>query len=132
MEKETAKLELLRRATNGKLTERDALAWMILLHTHQIRFRPGVLTTVTTNGNGEIGMVLSADTHHGVAHIIAALWPDREDERAKSGYWYWQYNSLTPYELMEDVPQGWFARVQELRQILERLPEVEEVVVEDT
>src|SRR5216683_865871 len=114
MTKPTAKQELLRRLTNGRLTEDDALNWMILLHTHQIHLQPGTLADLSANGGSGEGPVLAAETQRGAAEVIASLWPDRADERANYVYWYRQYNTRTPHEVLENVPQDRLTRVLEL------------------
>lgn len=131
MTKHTAKQELLRRVTQGRLTEDDALSWMVLLHTHQIQLQPGALENDSPEGMGAGGLVLPAETQRGAAAVIASLWHNREDERAGYTYWYWQYNTRTPYEVLADVPQERLARVLELGEALAREPDVASVVAED-
>jgi len=125
----TAREELLRSVTKGPLTEEDALLWMVLLHTHEIHLRPGVLTNDSAD-QGKTGVtVLSPDTQRGAASVIAALWPDRTDsKRCEYTYWYWQYNTMTPYEVLDDVPQDQLERIFELRDALAKDPCVAAVV----
>src|SRR5438046_2116561 len=94
---ESAHEDLLRGVLREPLTEADALLWMVLLHTHTIRLRPGAVRE--WRGEEAAGPVeLAAQTQRGVASVMAALWPDRSDERANYIYWYWQYNTQVPYE----------------------------------
>jgi hypothetical protein len=129
--KETARVELLRSVLSGPLTEEDALLWMVLLHTHEIHLRPEVLSN---RGNGEQGeeiKVLPAETQRGAASAIAILWPDRTDTRANDVYWYHQYNTRTPYEVLDAVPYDQRTRLMELRYLLASDPRVAAVVEED-
>lgn len=119
----TAHRELLRNVLQRPLTEEDALLWMVLLHTHAIHLSPGVLA--------EEAIVLSAETQRGVASIIADLWPDRADERSNDAYWYRQYNTRTPYEVLEDVPRDLLSPILRLREILSRDPRVS-AIIEDS
>jgi hypothetical protein len=127
----TARAELLRGVLSGPLTEEDALLWMVLLHTHAIHLRPGVLSS---QGDGEQAgeiAVLPAETQRGAASIIAALWPDRSDERANYAYWYFQYNTRTPYEVLDAVPEDQRTRLFQLRHLLAGDPRVTAIVEED-
>jgi hypothetical protein len=96
---------------------------MILLHTHAIQLRPGVL--------GEEPVLLPAETQRGVAATIAALWPNRTDARGSYEYWYWQYNTRTPYEVLEDVPEHLMPRLREFRQALAQDARVSAVLEEN-
>lgn len=129
--KETAHAELLRSVLPKPLTEEDALLWMVLLHTHAIRLRPGTLTAHRENGQTEEITVLSPQTQRGVASAIAALWPDRTDERANYVYWYFQYNSRTPYEALDVVPEDQRIRLFELRCLLASDPRIAAVIEDD-
>lgn len=126
--KYTARVELLRSVLDGPLTEDDALLWMVLFHTHLIHLRPGSLAG---NGMADPLEVLPAETQRGAAEIIATLWPDRHDERAGYVYWYWQYNTRTPYEVLDAVPEELRPRLLKLRDLLTRDPRVVTVVEED-
>jgi hypothetical protein len=126
--KETARVELLRSVLPEPFTEEDALLWMVLLHTHAIHLRPDALSRC---GNGEPIAVLAAETQRGAAGVIAALWPDRADERADYVYWSFQYQARTPFEVLEEVPEDQRARLLELRHLLAGDPRVAAVVAED-
>jgi hypothetical protein len=131
MKKATAKEELLRRVIGGGLTEDDALSWMILLHTHQIRLEPGTLDGDQGAAHAGEPPALGAETQRGAAKVVAALWPDRNDRRADYAYWYSQYNTRTPYEVLSDVPQDRLARVLDFRRALAAEPQVAAVVEEE-
>ena len=133
MTKYTAHEKLLREALGAelqKLSEDQALAWMILFHTHEIRLKPGVhLEDVDARLEP---IVLHADTQRGVAETIAAVWPDRSGaDRTSYAWWYWTYNTKTPFELPDDVPQEWRERVERVRNTLRGHPFVSEVAPED-
>jgi len=76
-------------------------------------------------------VILPADTQRQAATTIAALWPDRTDsERCDYSYWYWQFNTSTPYEVLSEVPRDQLERVLRLRDILAKDPRVIAVVEE--
>lgn len=129
--KENAHAELLRSVLPRPLTEEDALLWMVLLHTHVIHLRSGVLTIHRENGQTEEITVLPPHTQRGVASAIAALWPDRTDERANYVYWYFEYNTRTPYEALDVVPEEQRTRLLELRCLLASDPRIAAIVEDD-
>lgn len=131
MTKNTARTDLLRSVLSDPLTEEDALLWMVLLHTHEIHLRPGVLSNRGDGVQAEEIVVLPSDTQRGAASIIAALWPDRTDERANYAYWYFQYNTRTRYEALDVVPEEQRTRLFQLRQLLAKDSRVAAVVEED-
>jgi hypothetical protein len=131
MTKQTARAELLRSVLPGPLTEEDALLWMVLLHTHTIHLRPGVLSNHSNGKQAEETVVLAAETQRGAASDIAALWPDRTDERSNYAYWYFQYNIRTPYEALDAVPEDQRIRLLELRSFLASDPRVAAIVEEE-
>ncbi|HZT78783.1 MAG TPA: hypothetical protein VFA26_01055 [Gemmataceae bacterium] len=122
-------LELLRNCNPGPLAESDALLWMVLLHTHEIRLHPGIVT------DGDRGLVsFAALTQRHVASVIADLWAERKgdrDERSDYAYWYRLYNTQAPYETLADVPTSLLPRISELRGALAQAPGVAAVVPED-
>ena len=104
--------ELLRGVISGQLTREDALLWMVLIHTHEIKLRSPVLTDahgVTT---------LAAATRRHAASVIAALWPDRASKQSEDTFWYREYQLKTPYEDISDVPSRQLARLVQLREAL--------------
>ncbi len=131
MTKETAHAELLRSVLPGSLTEEDALLWMVILHTHAIHLHSGVLSSPRKGEQTEGITVLPAQTQRGAASVIAALWPDRTDERANSTFWYFQYTTRTPYEVLDSVPDDKRARLLELRHLLASDPRIAAIVAED-
>jgi hypothetical protein len=123
--------ELLRSLMHERLTEEEGLLWIVLLHTHAIHAHMEALTADASATGTRGATVLPADTQRGVAHIIASLWPDRTDhQRCDYAYWYWQYNTKTPYEVLSDMPQDQLARLLELRDTLAKDPRVIAVVEE--
>ena len=129
--KKTARIELLRSVLPSPLTEEDALLWMVLLHTHEIHLRPSVLSSRRNGEQVEETVVLPAETQRGAASVIAALWPNRKDERANYVYWYWQYNTRTPYEVLDAVPEDQRTRLFKLRNLLASDPRIAAIVEED-
>jgi hypothetical protein len=128
---ETIHEVILRDVIRGRLTEEDALVWMVLLHTHEIHLHSGVVADPSGNVQTHMEAVLPAETQRGAATLIAALWPDREDKRTDYVHWYWEYNMKTPYEDVSDIPKEMHGRLQELRAGLEQDPRVIKVVPEN-
>jgi hypothetical protein len=108
------------------LRDEDALAVMILFHTHRIHLktailedRPGILE-------------VAAITQRHAAQSVASAWCDRSDDRRRSyEYWYFRYNSETPYEVMSDIPSNWQSQIEELKTQLTGHPAVKKVEPED-
>ena len=80
----------------GERSDDDALALMILLHTHHLRLGGVVLT-------GRPGISdLAAITQRHAAEVIAGAWPDRADrERTSREHWYYSFNTRSPFEVAE-------------------------------
>lgn len=107
--------------------EADALGWMVILHTHAIHLRPENLEDHEAQRGPEI---LSPLTQRGAAEVMAALWPDRFNERSNYLYWYWQFNSRTPYEDLASVPPDLVPALQEKLARLRQAPRVESVMAD--
>lgn len=113
-------------ALGGHSSEEDALALMLLLHTHRIRLagmvledRPGVTD-------------LAAITQRHAAELLATAWPDNADaQRSDPRYWYYQFNARTPFEVVEDIPHDWMVRVERIRRTVTTLEEVRSLEPED-
>ena len=74
---------------NRVSTDREALIFMTLLHTHQIEVKSGVVIDET----GNVVSVLHAVTQREAAKVIAELWRDRSDsDRTNYTYWYRRFN----------------------------------------
>lgn len=126
--RESVHCDLLKDYLTGQLTEADALLWMVLLHTHQIRLHPDVVA----GGNGAL-LNFPPVTQRHAADIIARLWGElKQDpgERSRYPYWYVRYNTETPYEILGEVPDTLIPRLAELRAVLERDMRVEAVTPE--
>jgi len=117
---------LAKEALTGHPVEEDALALMVLLHTHRIRLKAPML-------DDRPGVVeLAAITQRHVAEVLGAAWPDRADaQRTDRAYWYYQFNAKTPYEVVEDIPPDWMVRVQRLREVVASNPAVSSLEPED-
>jgi hypothetical protein len=124
LNKYNVRAELLRSVLSGPLMEEDALLWMVLLHTHALHLHPGVLSSHNHGEKPEEILVLPAQTRRVAASDIAALWPDRTDERANYLYWYHQYSTQTPYEALDEVPEDQRTRLLQLRRLLASDPRV--------
>ncbi len=106
-------VHLARKALGQQPSDDDALALMLLLHTHRLRFKGAHLDD--RPGVSELGALTQRDS----ASIVAAAWPNREEPprtRTHHAWWYWEFNRRTAYEVVEDIPEPWRQRVEDLRQ----------------
>jgi hypothetical protein len=120
---------LLKSCLGDRLSESDALLWMVLLHTHTIHVRADAIA-----GANAIPPSFPALTQRGAAEIVARVWSEmkpQQVERANYVYWYQQFNTQTPYEVIEDVPEALLPRLVELRDTLMRDSRVASVEAED-
>jgi hypothetical protein len=111
------------------LNESNALLWIILLHTHELRLHAGAVA----DSNG-IPVTLPPLTQRQAAEVVADVWAEsmpQKDERADYRWWYRQYSCQTPYEVLGDVPETLQPRLFALRDALLQDPRVEAVVVEE-
>ena len=124
---ETVHEEFIRANLLETLTPEDTLLWMVLVHTHEIRFREPLLE----DRPGIMGV--SAVTQRHAADIAAALWRHRKrQDLASSTHWYHEY-LVHPAgcECIEDLPVVYLPRFCELRDQLLTDPRVAAVVPED-
>lgn len=135
---DNAHLELTRSAALGRLTEPDALLWMVLLHTHEIRVHSSAIAGVIPSPTTPEIVRLPALTQNGVATVAAQLWGEIKkkrgrpaDDRSAPSYWYWKYNTEARYEFINDVPQPLHDRLFEFRDRLKTDPRVVDVLPED-
>jgi len=117
---------LAKEALGQHPSESDALALMILLHTHHIWLSKPVLLDrpkVTE---------LAAITQRHAAEVVAAIWPDRSDKRRTDRrYWLDMFVARTPYEVIEDVPEDWMVHLRLVRERLSHNPLIDRVEPED-
>lgn len=89
----------------------DALALMVLLHTHNFQLGGGVTLTDRPGVSH-----LAAITQRHAAEVMAAAWPDRADrERTSREHWYYAFNTRSPFEVIEDIPPEFMRRLDRLR-----------------
>ena len=119
-------LRLARGVLGAPLNEDDALALMVLLHTHRVQLREPILV------DRPAVIELAAITQRDAAEVVAGCWPDRADkDRTKHHYWYRLFNNRTPFEIVEDIPSEWIGRVTRLRDELAKSPMVDSLVPDD-
>lgn len=107
-------------------TDDDALAVMLLLHTHHLHLggsglsdRPGVQD-------------LAALAQRHAAEVVAAVWPDRQDAtRTTPQHWYYQFNTRTPFEVVDDIIPPWDERLSAARERVLKSGLVRTVTPED-
>ena len=124
MRTDTLHANLLRAVIHEPLTEEEALLWMVLLHSHRVQLR--LPLAADAPGITEF----AALTLRGAAATVAALWPDRGDERASYLYWYWAWNSNPFPETVSDMPAELRRRVMQLRDRIAAHPDVADVSAE--
>jgi hypothetical protein len=107
-------------------TEDDALALMILLHTHAIVLREPILTERPSVSE------LAAITQRNAADVLAMIWPDRTDtDRTDYRHWYYLFITRTPYGCVDDIGTEWRPRVESLKSQLAEHPLVKDILPED-
>lgn len=116
-------VDVLKNILIPPFSEKDALDWMVILHTHAIH--------IHAMAHDAEQSILAPLTQRGAAEVIAALWTDRNDERSNYVYWYWQFNTHTPYEVLASVPPELLPGLHEKLARLRQAPFVETVVEDD-
>ncbi len=102
---------LARNGLGAQPTDEDALAVMLLLHTHHVHLGGPVLSD--RPGVQEVAAI--AQRH--AAEVVAAVWPDRLDKtRTSPQHWYYQFNARTPFEVADDVEPPWDERLARVKQ----------------
>ena len=82
--------------------DEDALAVMVLLHTHEVR-----LSGFLLSDRPKVD-VLAAIARQHAAELVSAAWPDRADpSRTSRQYWHDQFMERTPWELAEEIAAPW-------------------------
>jgi hypothetical protein len=133
-----AHLELLRFATRGRLTEDDALVWMVLLHLYAIYLRAERVEEEWRRYERDGVVKLAGLTRRGAADVVARLWGELEvkrgrpsDPRSSYTYWYWEYSTKVPYEVVESVPDCMKSSLDELCERLAADPRVVAVLPDE-
>jgi hypothetical protein len=86
--------ELMASVLQFPIDDLDVRLWMVLFHTHVLRFRSPIAGVA----------ILAGWTQRVAAVAVADSWPDRSDVRATYAYWYEEYVRRTPYQTFEAVP----------------------------
>lgn len=86
-----------------KLPPRDAPWLAVVLHTHRITLRADVELDECREDDdpGPITLLPISVSH--TAEILSSLWP-KADERGDVDFWYFLYQSVTPYEILDEIP----------------------------
>lgn len=101
----------------------DGLALMILLHTHCVILREGLREAPQA-------FRLAPLTQRHAAEVVASLWP-HSDPRGRYEYWYWAFNTRTPFELAEEVTEEWKPRINQVCRALFMNPLIAAIRPED-
>lgn len=126
MNSQNVHAELGRFLIESSKSEADMLALMLLLHTHRIRFLRPVLEDRPAVEE------IAAITRRHAAETAAVIWIDKADkDRSAPSYWYSQFKSKTPYEVVEDIPEDWMKEVKRVRLKLLGHPDVAAVEIEN-
>jgi hypothetical protein len=105
----------------------DVLLYMVLLHTHDLYLKPGVVLEDVIMKDVTKPLLLPAITRRHAAEVVASLWSSA-DKRGAEDYWYSLFIKTTPYEVLSDVPTPSRERVMELKELLLCDPRVEAVL----
>jgi hypothetical protein len=109
--------EILRDVGVTGLAPADALWFAVILHTHRIVLRPEVELEECRDdeGLGPISLLPISVSH--TAEVLAPLWPET-DERGRRSFWHFLYLSVTPYEVLAEIPPALRPRADEARRQL--------------
>jgi hypothetical protein len=100
-------LSIAKAVLGERPTEEDALALMVLLHTHRLRLGDAALTD-----RPDVS-VFEPITQRHAAEVMAAAWPDRADrERTAREHWYHSFSTQSPFEVIDDISPQWMTRVE--------------------
>lgn len=115
MKKLDAYRKILRDAIQEGMSDKDILMLMVVFHLYAILLHPEVtLEDVHADGQPR-GFRLSPLTRTHLAELFASLWP-KDDRRGNKDFWFWSYDSTTPYEGLEDIPADLRAPVEAARE----------------
>jgi hypothetical protein len=111
-----AHVELLKQIfSEFKVSDKDALLWMLLLHTFSICVESGV---VIDEAGAEVAK-LNPLTQRDAAMVIAQLWPDRSDQvRTSYDYWYRRFTEDIAAETLDALAIEYRNKVEELKKQL--------------
>lgn len=118
--------ELARTVLGPSPCDEDGLALVIVLHTHSMRLSRPCLSDMPG------ATTIRALTQRHACEVVASAWPDRADrQKTNSAVWYWDFNTRTPFEVVEDIEPSWRERVDRTRSVVLRHPEIAAVDPED-
>jgi hypothetical protein len=104
----------------------DGLAVMLFLHTHHLQLGAASLS----DRPGVRDLAALAQRH--AAEVVAAAWPSRQDSlRMSPQHWYYEFNTRTPFEVVEDMEPFWAERVAGVRERILKSGLVQAITLED-
>jgi hypothetical protein len=101
--------EVVAQLLDERSSDLDALLVMYLLHTHQIRLRPGVVPD-----DAKYGDLLGSLTVAHAAELVGSRFSG-DIGRNTEGFWLRQYAIRTPFEFHDDLPSIFRERTSVLR-----------------
>jgi hypothetical protein len=102
--------ELVRDHVQDPRSDRELLLWMLLLHSHRIKFRAPVAQGFPDPTS------LYPSTQRISAEVIAGIW-DEQDEQ-KRDYRYWYRDFMAQYGSKSEIPVGARKEIEDLRKRL--------------
>jgi hypothetical protein len=119
--------QILRDVVSDDADVLDVLLPMVVLHTHAIALRPGVVVDDGPHpADGEVGLAPLTRTH--LAELAASMWTGTA--RGDSDFWTNAYRQSTPFELFDDVPAELRDRAERARRAIEDHPLVNRLIPE--
>jgi hypothetical protein len=121
---------LTRAVLSTETAAEDVLLYMVLLHTHDIYLKAGVVLDDVIANDASKPLLIQAITQRHAAEVVGALWSPN-DEKGQYEHWYWLFCKTTPYQVSSEIPPAELARMMELKALLLSDPRVEAVVEAD-
>lgn len=119
MKKLDAYRHIMQDAIREGMSDKDILMLMVVFHLYGILLRPEV-SLEDVQPDGRLRSILLAPlTRTHLADLFASLWP-KDDRRGNKDFWFWLYDSTTPYEGLEDIPPDLRPRVEAARDKIAR------------
>jgi hypothetical protein len=129
MRKVDVYMAIIRDAISKDVSPEDLLLHALVLHTHSIVLRDGVVLEDVRLDPHEQQMVLAPLTRNHVAELLATAFGGI-GKRASPDFWFVEYARVAPYESFDEVPEDLRERAMAARRSIERHRVVERLVEE--
>lgn len=115
--------ELVRDHVQDSRCDRELLLWMLLLHSHKIKFAAPVAQGFPDSTS------LYSSTQRIAAEVVAGIWPGEQDEQ-KRDYQHWYHEFVSQYGGHSAIPASVKPEIESLRDRLRADKRVVSIEVE--